>query len=118
MVDEKFKAWADLEPREPKKAEKLFIWGNPSSSVDFYREGHVAGYSDGSVGRVTVVDLNVWFGDSGSAIFDSHGDVIGVTSMLTFEQSLNGVPLKFMAFFPFAFTESQYEDVGYGKGDL
>lgn len=37
---------------------------------------------------------------------------MGVTSFLTYEE-YQGVPLKFMGFFPFAFTQSQYAEVGY-----
>lgn len=37
--------------------------------------------------------------------------MVAVVSFLTYEE-IQGVPLKFMGFFPFAFTESQYADVG------
>lgn len=72
VLDMTFTSWAKLGP-EPKQADRVFIWGNPSSFVDFYREGHVAGYVSGAEGRVTLVDLNVWMGDSGSGIFNESG---------------------------------------------
>jgi hypothetical protein len=73
VLDTTFTSWSKMGP-EPKQADVVFIWGNPDAFVDFYREGHVAGYVDGDTGRTTIVDLpSIYFGDSGSAIFNEAG---------------------------------------------
>lgn len=72
VLDSRFTNWSEI-GHEPKQADRVFIWGNPSEFVDFYREGHIAGYVSGEQGRVTIVDLNLFFGDSGSAIFNEDG---------------------------------------------
>ncbi len=60
-----------------------------------------------------MVDMpSAFFGDSGSGIFGEDGKIVGVTSFLAYEEH-QGIGLKFMGFFPLAFAESQYAEVGY-----
>lgn len=72
VLDMTFKVWSEL-GKEPKQADRVFIWGNPLDFVDFYREGRIAGYVSGPEGTATIVDMTVMFGDSGSGIFNDDG---------------------------------------------
>lgn len=84
------------------KGDKIFYFGNPGI-WQLFRTGHVAGYKD----TATVIDVNGWRGDSGAAIFNEQGHIVGIVSA----GILNDI-FKLMLAYPFAFTDEQYKDFG------
>ena len=78
--------------------DRVFIIGNPGGETAIYREGVVASirpdedapHSGGLLGvlfgiaqmrTITLIDMNIFPGDSGSAIFNDKGQVVGVISV-------------------------------------
>lgn len=59
--------------------------------------------------RWTMYDLNGFFGDSGSGIFDSEGRLTGVIS-IEFSQAYADAYMKLMGSLPLAFTAKQWEE--------
>jgi len=75
-VDRRFPSWAKWADRKPKQGDPIYYWGNPSGMPDIVRYGYIAGFLDGQI----LVDVEVGKGDSGAAVFDRDGRVIGVVS--------------------------------------
>ena len=65
------------------QGERVFMYGNPSGQADMLRRGYVAG----TVAQGTMLDLPVSQGDSGAAIFNERGEVVGVLTGYTELQS-------------------------------
>jgi S1-C subfamily serine protease len=84
----------------------VFIIGNPGSLRDMYRKGYVSGVQVIDGKAWTLIDLNGFYGDSGSALFDESGNIVGVISVL-YQQTDNGY-IKFMGMLPLAFTPDQW----------
>lgn len=61
---------------EPRQGQPVFMFGNPAGQQDFIRRGYVAGTN----GPVIFVDMMIGHGDSGAAVFDRRGRVIGVVT--------------------------------------
>lgn len=66
---------AELGPK-PKQGDVVFTHGNPGGYKDLLIVGRVAGWVDGSM----EIDSNNWHGDSGAAVFDHAGRIVGVVS--------------------------------------
>ncbi len=72
----------------PKVGEHVFVWGHPDGWPLMYREGAVAGaypqeeaWNETPAGAITTFyDFNLWHGDSGSAIYNEDGEVVGMVS--------------------------------------
>lgn len=83
--DIQFSDTAKVTPRQLHKGEFVFIWGNPGDTgVQFVGDLRIGKYVtqnvfDGII--VDVFDLPAQHGDSGSAIFDSNGNVVDVLSI-------------------------------------
>lgn len=92
----------------PVQTEEVFIYGNPGDLSDIYRVGHVAGTAVRQNVALTLYDLNGYFGDSGSGIFDANGKLVGVISMILWMNE-SGPSVKFMASLPFAFSAADWE---------
>jgi len=73
-----------------------------------YRHGYVSGHLVNENIKITLYDLNGYFGDSGSGVFNSRGQLIGVMSILA--QQTDGAYIKFAGSFPLAFTDEQWRD--------
>jgi hypothetical protein len=58
----------------PKQGDEVFMYGNPAGMHDLLRRGYVSGQSD----RGYLLDLMVGGGDSGAAVFNERGEVIGM----------------------------------------
>jgi V8-like Glu-specific endopeptidase len=85
-VDTTFVEWAHVgDPSKMQQGDKVFIVGNPGYLEDMFRKGVLSGYTTdqfGGVGQtLTAYDLNSWPGDSGSAIFNEYGEIVGVLSV-------------------------------------
>jgi len=109
VVDRTFKHWAHVAPQWG-LAEPVFMFGNPGDLTDMFRSGHYAGmgYIRGQL--VDMWDMRIWFGDSGSAIFDSHGNVIAVVSFL-YTLREEGGELTMAGSFPLRFSAEQWAEV-------
>lgn len=107
IVDEEFNVWSRVGDK-PRQGDKVFVYGNPGMFRDMYREGIVSGsvVLDGQ--RVTAYDLNGWFGDSGSAIFDQEGYIVGVTSIVL--QQSREVTIKMMGSYSLNFEAKAWSE--------
>ena len=59
--------------------------------------------------RWTIYDMNGFFGDSGSGIFDSQGRVVGVIS-IEHSQAHEDAYIKVMGGLPIAFTAKEWSE--------
>lgn len=75
-----------------------------------YRRGYVSGHVVAAPMVVTLYDLNIYFGDSGSGVFNSRGQLVAVVSVLY--QQEDGGYMKLMGSFPLAFTDKQWQEAG------
>lgn len=58
----------------PKQGDKIFLYGNPHGREDFFRVGYVVGQDENAI----YIDMPIGHGDSGAAIFNHRGEVVGV----------------------------------------
>lgn len=75
VVDKRFKSWAKVSKSPMAQGENVFMYGNPRGGRDFFRRGYVI-----AVQEYTLLDMLVGEGDSGAAIFNERGEVVGVLS--------------------------------------
>lgn len=78
-VDATFPSHAKVNFGGMAQGERVFMYGNPSGQNDMLRRGYVAG----TVAQGTLLDLPVSQGDSGAAIFNERGEVVGVLTGYT-----------------------------------
>lgn len=92
FVDRAFDHRARWARRMPVQGDTVQIWGNPAALHDVYRAGQVVGWrGDGILEtRVTLYDMNIYFGDSGAGIFNDKGQLVGVVSglIVTYQQQV------------------------------
>lgn len=103
----RFKQWLPIMERQLQPAERIHYFGNPKGFTDQYREGYVMGYSLGDDPdfpdkQLVVMDVNGWYGDSGSGILDAAGNVVAVVSIAYVDREF-----KVMVSIPLAFTPAQ-----------
>ncbi|AHX16132.1 hypothetical protein CH75_04850 [Dyella jiangningensis] len=67
----------------------------------------MSGYQVEENRRWTLYDINAFFGDSGSAIFDMQGRIVGVVSIMVPQVYGQGY-MKLMGGLPLAFTKEQW----------
>lgn len=108
VVDRHFASWAPI-ALPPAPGNHVFIFGNPGSLTDQYRNGYVSGLASIGGELVTTYNMPIYFGDSGSGIFDSSGSLIGVISSVF--SMTDGVQLTFACSLPLAFTPEQLHEV-------
>lgn len=78
--------------------------GNPAGEPNVYREGYVSRVRTDGI----LIDAQVFFGDSGSGVFDSRGHLVGMVSQLA-----GPSPSFVMAvLLPIRFTEEQWKAAG------
>jgi hypothetical protein len=112
-----FDRWARI-GRTPVQGEDLWYYGNPMGLHDMLRKGYVAGTEDGK----WLMDVEGAPGDSGAAVFDRQGRVIGVVSEIIqpycsyLKPPEAGMPpvacmnFRMMAMYPLAFTRKQWAE--------
>lgn len=111
LVDVTFTYWATRGP-EAEQGDRVHYWGNPDGSRDWYRQGYVVGKDRDEKGRtVQVFDVNGFFGDSGSGVFNEAGQLVAVTSLCE-ATAMNGLQFKMMASYPLHFTPEQWAKAG------
>lgn len=95
----------------------VFIFGNPTGFADVFRRGTIANTQVKPTGIAAafdngpakfLVDMNIYYGDSGAALFDADGKIVGVVSALTVQHS-EDASIKFMGCVVLAFTKEQIE---------
>lgn len=113
VVDGTFTHYISFTIINPHLGEPVYIFGNPGKFRDLLRKGYVAGTIPPDKNRdfsSTVYDFNGFFGDSGSAIFNEKGQIVGVVSYIIGRSNEN-VQWKIMASNPINFTLKQIETV-------
>lgn len=97
--------------KELKISDKVFIIGNPGDLTNIYREGYFSGINFGT----QMFMLQIWPGDSGSAIFNMENQIVGVvSSTLVFSDSKDARRGTFQITSAkvFNFTPEQLKSVG------
>lgn len=89
------------------QGEQIFMLGNPGDVTDIYRIGYVAGVHRVQDDSVTLYQLPVFFGDSGSAIFDESGRIVGVLSGFH-AMTDEGTTMMLAVSEPMAFSPAQW----------
>lgn len=111
IVNINFGNYAEFSTGKLKLGDEVWLRGNPAGLNQLVRYGHYAGSivvpMTGSVGNsgskvFQMFDINGWFGDSGSSIFDKHGRIVAVTSL-----GFNDGGFVMLAAFAFQFTPAQ-----------
>lgn len=110
-TDRVFSYRAKIADRELAQRDEVYMWGNPNGMRDMYRRGAVAGFEQderpGSV-RLTLIDMNIFQGDSGAGLFNSKGEVCGVASGVL-NNVMQGTYAKYAVALPFAFKAEDVE---------
>jgi len=104
-VDKTFVFWAEPGPTVMGQGQKLHWWGNPLGRKDLYREGYVSGFESPDW---VLIDAMVGPGDSGSGLFNSAGQLVGViSSVFSPVPYFHVAGAKIMAFTPEQWAEAQ-----------
>lgn len=82
--------------------------GNPGGLVHIYHKGFIAGYTVRDGNPVVFYDFNGFFGDSGAAVFNDKGLIIGVVSFLHEEED-DRAKYRIEGGFPLIFTQEQID---------
>jgi hypothetical protein len=113
LVAKTFKFWSDVSATPASLGDHVFIVGNPGSQDGVYREGYVARLNKptgffGSGPTVSLYDLNGYHGDSGAALFNEKGEILGVLSFIDMQTNdKDNTSIKFMGAFAIGFTAEQ-----------
>lgn len=75
--------WVELRVRYPAKGEEVFSVGHPGGAMWQVRQGYV-NYVDLTDIQVAI---RIWFGSSGGGLYDTGGQLLGVTSALANQSS-------------------------------
>jgi len=98
LVSGTFKHYAEFSSARTNVGDDVFLFGNPGELSDILRKGYIA---KAPLDNVTAIqrmflgpiadqvtyDFNGFFGDSGAAIFNSTGEIIGVVSQILSQSS-------------------------------
>lgn len=139
LSDVTFKDIAQLsDDTQQYPGDRVFVFGNPGQFRDMYREGYVSGFESPNFTNstsipnifqflapvapkevvkapahkrpvVTFYDLNGFFGDSGSALFNDEGKIVAVTSFIQHNER-DGYENKFMGSFELRFKKKQLKE--------
>lgn len=93
----------------PGRGDQVYIVGNPGDLRGLYAEGTVAGRHQDNI----LLNLPIFYGDSGAAVFDHAGRIVGVVSGIRVLAG-GGALLQWGEVRPFRFTPSQWREAGLG----
>lgn len=111
ILDDTFERWAKISKVQVQLGDKVFIAGAPGSFNQLYRTGVYSGLSwMDSKTLLMMFQLPIFYGDSGSAIFNESGEII---TAITCNASLVGdqAYLGFTCAYPLSFTKQQLEEI-------
>lgn len=91
----------------PKPGTIVHILGNPGDLRALYAEGTVAGTYNGNA----LLNLPIFYGDSGAAVFDGNGRIVGMVSGIRVLAG-GGVIVQWGEAKPFKFTAAQWREAG------
>jgi hypothetical protein len=111
ILNIRFKHYATISTQLLNVGDEVFIIGNPGGLRDILRKGYVVGYrkdrNDSNLIDI-LYDMNVFYGDSGSVIFNSDGQIVGVLSFTLFKiEDFAGPSIKLMGGHPLGFSSEQ-----------
>lgn len=92
--------WA-VQGRKPRQGDEVFKHGNPLGLKNVLIVGRVAGWLDNGA---MLLDMSGYKGDSGSALFDSRGRIVGVVSAIGGAQAF-----YLLIAFPLEFSEADWK---------
>jgi hypothetical protein len=108
VIDRPFLKWARM-GRKPVQTQRVRIIGTPAGNEDVYREGYVSRVRDDEVWLV----IPGFGGDSGSALFDDGGRIVGVLSgARTWVDHRSGAVFTVIVAMPVTFSEKQWKAAG------
>jgi hypothetical protein len=108
VIDKAFPRWARM-GRKPVQTQRVRIIGSPAGNEDVYREGYVSRVRDNEVWLI----IPGFGGDSGSALFDDSGRIIGVLSgARTWVDMRSGAVFTVVVALPVQFTDEQWDRAG------
>lgn len=86
-----------------RQGDVVFVHGNPGGWVDVLRYGRIAAVQgDGSI----LLDANNYKGDSGAAVFNERGEIVGVVTGIASVEYF-----RLTVLLPFRFTAEQWAEV-------
>lgn len=91
----------------PKPGAVVHMLGNPGDLRDLYAAGTVAGEYNGN----TLLNLPIFYGDSGAAVMDAQGRIVGVISGVRVLADA-GVIVQWGEAKPLRFTAAQWREAG------
>lgn len=106
VVTQTFDAHADV-AQMPASGAPVHIIGNPGELRHLYESGTVAG----TYKTDTLLNVPIFYGDSGAAVFDDTGRIVGVVSGVRVLAG-DGVYVAWGEVKPFMFTPSQWGEAG------
>lgn len=106
VVAQTFKARAEFAPM-PKLGARIHITANPGELRGIYAAGVVAGSYKGD----TLLEMPIFYGDSGAAVFDGNGRIVGMVSGIRVLAG-GGVIVQWGEAKPFMFTAAQWAEAG------
>lgn len=106
IVAQAFNAHAQIAPM-PGAGHDIHLSTNPGQLRDLYASGTVAGNYHGDV----LLNLPIYFGDSGAAVLDSQSRIVGVISGVRVIAD-QGVSVSWGEAKPFRFTAAQWREAG------
>jgi hypothetical protein len=108
VIDRPFVKWARM-GRKPVQTQRVRLIGTPGGESDVYREGYVSRVRGNEVWLI----IPGFGGDSGSALFDDSGRIIGVLSgARTWVDYRSGAVFTVVVAMPVKFTAKQWEAAG------
>jgi V8-like Glu-specific endopeptidase len=109
LKDITFTEWANFSFDGAALGEEVFMFGNPGSFPSMLRRGYFSGVDNSDEPIILLLDMNGFFGDSGSGVFNKNGDLIGVISIIT-QDKVDDFTLTFMGIYPMGFKEQDFEE--------
>lgn len=108
VIDRPFVKWARM-GRKPVQTQRVRLIGTPGGESDVYREGYVSRVRGNEVWLI----IPGFGGDSGSALFDDSGRIIGVlSSARTWVDVRSGAVFTVVVAMPVKFSKAQWEAAG------
>lgn len=97
----------------PTVGDHLHIFGNPAAIEDSYREGTYSAPLTAEGTRWYTIDMNVWHGDSGAAVWNEDGQIVLMITAYYIEVNpFTGASFKLALALPFDFTDAEWKRAG------